>query len=62
MTASPPRPPLKCCKVTGRNNTVVEIARANPLINNLAHNNEHYGNIVTYMRAKGLVPPSSEGR
>ncbi|MBL8214554.1 MAG: DinB family protein [Bryobacterales bacterium] len=29
---------------------------------NNSHNNEHYGNIVTYMRIKGLVPPSSEGR
>jgi uncharacterized damage-inducible protein DinB len=29
---------------------------------NVAHNFEHYGNIVTYMRIKGLVPPSSEGR
>jgi uncharacterized damage-inducible protein DinB len=29
---------------------------------NTAHNDEHYGNIVTYMRMKGLVPPSSEGR
>ncbi|HUQ95839.1 MAG TPA: DinB family protein [Bryobacteraceae bacterium] len=29
---------------------------------NTSHNNEHYGNIVTYMRIKGLVPPSSEGR
>jgi uncharacterized damage-inducible protein DinB len=29
---------------------------------NTAHNDEHYGNIVTYMRIKGLVPPSSEGR
>ena len=29
---------------------------------NSAHNNEHYGNIVTYMRLKGLVPPSSERR
>lgn len=29
---------------------------------NAAHNNEHYGNIVTYMRLKGLVPPSSERR
>ena len=29
---------------------------------NVAHNFEHYGNIVTYMRLKGLVPPSSEGR
>ena len=27
---------------------------------NSAHMNEHYGNIVTYMRLKGLVPPSSE--
>jgi uncharacterized damage-inducible protein DinB len=27
---------------------------------NVAHNNEHYGNIVTYMRLKGHVPPSSE--
>jgi len=29
---------------------------------NAAHNNEHYGNVVTYMRLKGLVPPSSEPR
>ncbi len=29
---------------------------------NNAHNMEHYGNIVTYMRMKGLVPPSSESR
>ncbi len=28
---------------------------------NLAHNAEHYGNIVTYMRLKGHVPPSSQG-
>jgi uncharacterized damage-inducible protein DinB len=27
---------------------------------NSGHNAEHYGNIVTYMRAKGLVPPSSQ--
>jgi|SRR5579871_561425 len=27
-----------------------------------AHNMEHYGNLVTYMRIKGLVPPSSEPR
>lgn len=26
---------------------------------NAAHNAEHYGNIVTYMRIKGMVPPSS---
>ena len=29
---------------------------------NAAHNMEHYGNLVTYMRIKGLVPPSSEPR
>jgi uncharacterized damage-inducible protein DinB len=27
---------------------------------NVAHNFEHYGNIITYLRIKGLVPPSSE--
>jgi uncharacterized damage-inducible protein DinB len=26
---------------------------------NTAHNNEHYGNIVVYMRLKGHVPPST---
>lgn len=29
---------------------------------NIAHDNEHYGNIVTYLRIKGVVPPSSEKR
>jgi uncharacterized damage-inducible protein DinB len=27
---------------------------------NVAHDNEHYGNAVTYLRLKGLVPPSSQ--
>jgi uncharacterized damage-inducible protein DinB len=26
----------------------------------IAHVNEHYGNLVTYMRLKGMVPPSTE--
>lgn len=26
---------------------------------NVTHGSEHYGNVVTYMRLKGLVPPSS---
>jgi uncharacterized damage-inducible protein DinB len=30
------------------------------LVQNISHNNEHYGNLVTYMRLKGLVPPSTE--
>jgi len=28
----------------------------------IGHGFEHYGNMVTYMRIKGLVPPSSEPR
>ena len=27
---------------------------------NASHNLEHYGNLVAYMRMKGIVPPSSE--
>jgi len=27
---------------------------------NVGHNMEHYGNLVTYMRIKGVVPPTSE--
>jgi len=27
---------------------------------NNVHNMEHYGNLVTYMRIKGIVPPTSE--
>ncbi len=32
----------------------------NMLNQNLTHDWEHYGNIVTYLRLKGLVPPSTE--
>jgi hypothetical protein len=28
-------------------------------VNNM-HNLEHYGNMVTYLRMKGIVPPTSE--
>jgi uncharacterized damage-inducible protein DinB len=30
------------------------------LMFNVSHSSEHYGNIVTYMRLKGMVPPSSQ--
>ena len=30
------------------------------ILENTAHDNEHYGNIVTYMRMLGMVPPSSQ--
>lgn len=32
------------------------------LARNTIHDGEHYGNIVTYMRIKGMVPPSSQPR
>jgi uncharacterized damage-inducible protein DinB len=36
--------------------------RALPLILNTGHLQEHYGNLVTYFRVKGMVPPSSQGQ
>ncbi len=39
-----------------------ERARLTVLNMNTSHDNEHYGNMVTYMRIKGLVQPSSEPR
>jgi uncharacterized damage-inducible protein DinB len=35
--------------------------RASAMALNAAHDWEHYGNLVTYMRLKGMVPPSSQG-
>lgn len=37
-----------------------DIAKLTVLAGNFAHDYEHYGNMVTYMRIKGIVPPSSE--
>lgn len=39
-----------------------EMSRLDVLVMNANHDNEHYGNVVTYMRLKGLVPPSSQPR
>ena len=36
-----------------------QVARANQLTMVIAHGNEHYGNLVTYLRINGIVPPSS---
>jgi uncharacterized damage-inducible protein DinB len=44
-------------KVFGREST-----KLGALTFNSAHTMEHYGNMVTYMRMKNLVPPSSESR
>lgn len=35
--------------------------RLGVLVLNTSHDFEHYGNLVTYLRLKGLVPPSSQG-
>jgi uncharacterized damage-inducible protein DinB len=37
-------------------------ARVLPLMMNSGHVQEHYGNLVTYFRIKGMVPPSSQGQ
>jgi uncharacterized damage-inducible protein DinB len=38
-----------------------EVTKLSVLSLNTAHTYEHYGNLVTYMRMNGIVPPSSEG-
>jgi uncharacterized damage-inducible protein DinB len=38
----------------------IDFARLTVLSANTAHDYEHYGNMATYMRIKGIVPPSSE--
>jgi len=30
------------------------------MLMNVTHDSEHYGNLVTYLRLKGIVPPSSQ--
>lgn len=37
-------------------------ARASALMGNTGHLQEHYGNLVTYLRINGIVPPSSAGQ
>ncbi|MBS1809066.1 MAG: DinB family protein [Acidobacteria bacterium] len=44
-------------KLFGRDKAKLSVAHQN-----IAHDNEHYGNLVTYLRIKGIVPPSSEPR
>ena len=36
-----------------------QASKASALIGNIGHLSEHYGNLVTYFRIKGIVPPSS---
>ena len=37
-----------------------DIAKLTLFSINTAHTDEHYGNMVTYLRLKGIVPPTSE--
>jgi uncharacterized damage-inducible protein DinB len=38
------------------------LAKLSILSLNTAHTDEHYGNMVTYLRLKGIVPPTSESQ
>jgi uncharacterized damage-inducible protein DinB len=46
---------MRTVQMFGQERTILTV-----LATNAAHNFEHYGNIVTYMRLKGMVPPSSQ--
>jgi uncharacterized damage-inducible protein DinB len=37
-----------------------QTTRAAMLVGQIGHDNEHYGNLVTYFRLKNMVPPSSK--
>ena len=43
-------------RVSGKN------AKRDALTANTMHGVEHYGNLIVYLRMKGIVPPSSEPR
>jgi len=44
---------------TGSAPRVLQAVRGNSIIFAIVHANEHYGNLVTYLRTKGLVPPAA---
>lgn len=46
--------------VTGQNGQTRQVYPFNPILRNVAHNNEEYGNIVGFFRQFNLVPPSTE--
>lgn len=47
-------------EITQENGSKARMNRVSLLVLNYGHNNEHYGNLVTYMRIKSIVPASSE--
>jgi uncharacterized damage-inducible protein DinB len=53
---------LEILTVTQDNGRQAQVPRMSLLVLNYGHNNDHYGNLVTYMRIKSIVPASSEPR
>ena len=53
---------METVQLTLPNGRQVQFIRLARLMQNVAHNNEHSGNLVTYFRIKNMVPPSSEPR
>jgi uncharacterized damage-inducible protein DinB len=53
---------MEVIEITQESGRQIRQPRMALLIMNLAHNNELYGNLVTTMRMKSIVPPSSEPR
>jgi uncharacterized damage-inducible protein DinB len=51
---------MQMIEVTQENGKQQRVLRISQLMLNVFHNNEHYGNMVTYLRIKSIVPPSSE--
>jgi uncharacterized damage-inducible protein DinB len=44
---------------TGSGDRALKSTRGAAAMFAIVHANEHYGNLVTYLRAKGLVPPTT---
>jgi uncharacterized damage-inducible protein DinB len=53
---------LEIVTVTQENGREARVPRMSLLVLNYGHNNDHYGNLVTYMRIKSILPASSEPR
>jgi uncharacterized damage-inducible protein DinB len=49
--------PVRMASAAGQ--PVTDTIRGAVLMFNVTHNNEHYGNVVVYMRLRGRVPPST---
>jgi uncharacterized damage-inducible protein DinB len=60
--AAPPAPPAGVTAGTPPPPPPPPSPRFRLLLGNVTHDWEHYGNLVTYLRLNGLVPPSSEPR